>query len=412
MAADSNTTAPNELEQLDRALPAEKSKANRGQPSALRRINIDAIVRKIQTDAPITRADLARATDLSYPTVMKIGNMLLKNRVAEWVPDDSQESAGRGRPASFMQMASSSSHVISISFRPSHILGATSGLDGRTLHERTVPLPESYEEILEATHQLITSLQETSGSRTLGLGLSVPGQLETGIEARVIESSNIPSMTNHNISEDLRKLTNLPAVAVSTMRALHNSEIICGQAVGLENFVVLSYYSGMALAMSCDGTFVEGAHGMAGELGHLIAKPNGELCGCGNHGCLETLATDLALAHSISRKLDRTVTVTEMIGLIKNDPDEFAAEIEQMLDYLAIAIGGTINIFNPEAVFLYGRLLEIDDSYLEKLKEKVPGCCLKSLASKCLLKKSKSSMIQGAALAVVEELTQKMGTKA
>ncbi|NOX98770.1 MAG: ROK family protein [Verrucomicrobia bacterium] len=411
MSTDSNTATASDLEKRGNAQSVEQSKANRGQPSALRRINIDAIVRKIQTDAPITRADLARATELSYPTVMKIGNMLLKNRVAEWVADDSQESAGRGRPASYMQMASTSSHVIAISFRPSHILGATSGLDGHTLYEKKCPIPDSYEKILEATHQLILSLQDTCESPTLGIGLSVPGQLEAGVSGRVLESPNIPSMTDHCISEDLSKLTNLPTVAVSTMRALHNSEIIRGQAVGHENFAVLSYYSGMALAMSCDGVYVEGSHGMAGELGHLIAKTDGDLCGCGNYGCLETLATDLALAHAISRKLGRSITVDEMIDLIKNDPDEFAAEIDQMLDYLAIAIGGTINIFNPEAVFLYGRLLEIDDSFLEKLKEKLPHCCLKSLAAKCTLKKSKSSMIQGAALAVVEELTRKLGAK-
>ena len=100
-----------------------------------------------------------------------------------------------------------------------------------------------------------------------------------------------------------------------------------------------------------------------------------------------------------------------MIDLIKKQPGKFADEIDHMLDYLAIAVGTTINIFNPEAVFLYGRLLNIDDSFLEKLSEKVPGSCLRSLASKCILKKSKSSMIQGAALAIVEKLTRKLSTK-
>ena len=384
---------------------------NRGQPSALRRINIDAIVRKIQTDAPITRSDLARSTELSYPTVMKIGNMLLENNVAEWVPDDDREISGRGRPASYIQMASSSAHVIAISFRPSHILGATSGLDGHTLKEARCPIPQSYPEILEATHQLIKDLQETSPSRTLGLGLAVPGLLETSTNGWVIESPNIPAMTEHHLTEDLGKLTDLPTVAVSTMHALYNSEIIRGQAVGHENFAVLSYYSGMGLAVSSNGVFVDGSHGMAGELGHFIVKPDGELCGCGNRGCLETLATDLALAHSISRKLERTVTVGEMTELIRKAPYRFESEIDHMLDYLAIAIGGTINIFNPEAVFLYGRLLDIDDMFLDKLRGKIPGKCLKALASKCVLKKSKSSMIQGAALAIVEELTRKLSSK-
>ncbi len=388
-----------------------KSKeANRGQPGALRRINIDAIVRKIQIDAPITRADLARSTDLSYPTVMKIGNMLLDNNVAEWVADDNQEASGRGRPASYMQMASTATHVIAISFRPTHILGATASLDGRTLRETTYPIPQTYPEILKTSHQLIKDLQQGSDSRTLGLGLSVPGQLDPSSNDLIIESPNIPAMAGHHITGDLNKITNLPTAAVSTMRALYNSEIIRGQAVGYENFAILSYYSGMGLAMACNGSYVNGANGMAGELGHLIAESGGELCGCGNRGCLETLATDLALSHAVSRNLGHTVSVDEMLELIRKSPDRFAPEIDHMLNYLAIAIGGTINIFNPQAVFLYGRLLEVNDTFLTRLKKKIPSKCLKSLASKCLVEKSKSTMIQGAALAIVEKLTSKLGS--
>ena len=195
------------------------------------------------------------------------------------------------------------------------------------------------------------------------------------------------------------------------MRSLYNSAIIRGHAVQHENFAILNYYAGMGLAVSNNGSFIDGANGMAGELGHIIVDPKGELCGCGNRGCLETLATDLALAHSISKKIGKTVTVDEMVELIKNDPDEFAAEFDLMLDYLAIAVGATINIFNPEAVLLYGRLLDIDDSFIAKLEEKVPCRCLKALASKCILKKSKSRTIQGAALAIAEGLTRNLSSK-
>ncbi len=411
MAEKTKINAPDSGETPARST-SNKSKVNRGQPGSLRRINIDSIVRKIQTEAPITRADLVRATELSYPTVTKICDLLLDNNIAEWVPDDFREKSGRGRPASAMQMAHSSAHVIAISFRPSYILGATSSLDGHIIQETQCPIPSTYPEILKATHQLINTLKESNNTPTLGLGLAAPGLLETGEHTQLTVSSNIPALTEHYITEDLSELTKLPTVIVSTMRSLYNSEIIRGHAVGHENFAILNYYAGMGLAVACNDSFVDGSHGMAGELGHIIAKPHGgELCGCGNHGCLETLATDLALANSISRKLGRTVSVDEMVELIKKSPDQFADEIDHMIDYLAIAVGATINIFNPEAVLLYGRLLEIDDSFFAKLEEKVPGRCLKALSSKCILKKSKSRTIQGAAIAIAEELTRKLSSK-
>ena len=103
--------------------------------------------------------------------------------------------------------------------------------------------------------------------------------------------------------------------------------------------------------------------------------------------------------------------IEEIGELIASSPDEFAAEIDSMLEYLAIAVGATINIFNPEAVLLYGKLLDTDDYFLEKLKEKMPNKCLKTLAAKCVLKKSKARTIEGAALAIAEELTSNLSSQ-
>jgi predicted NBD/HSP70 family sugar kinase len=388
--------------------PSGKSKASRGQPSSLRRINIDAIVRKIQIDAPITRSELTRATELSYPTVMKICDLLLEKKLIEWLPDSDRDGNRRGRPASYLQMSTSSAHVIAISFRPSYILAATAGLDGNTIRELRCPIPQTYPEILSSAHQLIKELRESNNSPTLGLGLAAPGLLEIGAHTQLTVSSNIPALAEHYITEDLGKLTNLPTVIVSTMRSLYNSSIIRGHAVKHEDFAILNYYAGMGLAVASNGVYMNGSQGMAGELGHTIVEPNGKPCGCGNRGCLETLATDLALAHSISHKLGRTVPVDEMVGLIRKSPSRFEEEIDRMLDYLAIAVGMTINIFNPEAILLYGRLLEIDDAFFDKLKKKTAATCLKQLASHCTLKKSKSRTIQGAALAIADELTRQL----
>ncbi len=388
-----------------------KKEVNPGQPGSLRRINIDRIVRKIQTDAPITRSDLVRSTGLSYPTVMKIADFLLEKNMVEWDLDESNETGGRGRPASYMQMASNSAHVIAVSFRPTLIHAAISSLDGKIIKEIECPIPSTYPEILEASVQLIKDLQRSSNSPTLGVGLASPGLLEIGNHSKLTISANIPALTEHFIAEDLAELIHLPTVIVGTMRSLYNSEIIRGHAVDHKNFAILNYYAGMGLAVSSNGNYIDGAHGMAGELGHIVVEVGGELCGCGNRGCLETRATDHALAKSISKRMERTISVDEMSELIRKSPSRFEDEIDQMLNFLAISIGMTINIFNPETVLLYGRLLDIHPSFFDKLQKKVPATCLSSLAATCTLKKSNSRTIEGAALAIVEELTNKLGSK-
>ena len=78
---------------------------------------------------------------------------------------------------------------------------------------------------------------------------------------------------------------------------------------------------------------------MATEIGHITVDPNGRLCGCGNRGCLETLATESALVRAISQRYNMSLDIHDVIQLIRNgeiQPDE---EIRQILEYVAIAVG-------------------------------------------------------------------------
>ena len=133
----------------------------------------------------------------------------------------------------------------------------------------------------------------------------------------------------------------------------------------------VDYRGGLGLAVASGGRLIRGSCGMAGELGHLIIDPGGERCGCGNRGCLETLATDLALAEGVSRKLRRTVSVDQLVDILRQTPERIAAEVDRMLDYLAIGVGAVINIFNPQAVFLCGRFLETSEVLQARLIERV-----------------------------------------
>ena len=104
------------------------------------------------------------------------------------------------------------------------------------------------------------------------------------------------------------------------------------------------------------GRLLTGHSGLAGEIGHVTAVPEGgRKCGCGNTGCLETVASDSALAFHASRKLGRAVTVDEVIELARSGTVDLAAELDAMAGYLAVGVAAVINLFNPAVVFVHCR---------------------------------------------------------
>ena len=376
----------------------------KARPALLRRFNLRTTVHQLQIAGPLSRADLARDTDISYPTVMKICDTLTENRLIE--EGDIQRPA-LGRPGQSLRMATECAQVISISLGPERIRAGIAGLDGILVDETCAEIPETYAELLKAVETLVARLKRMRRARTLGLGVAVPGLIDTG-EQRVIVSPNVPLLNGRLLSRDLRAKTRLRVVVVGTMRAQFLAERVRGRAVGLDDFALLNYRGGLGLAVATNGRFVEGTAGMAGELGHIVVDPDGEQCGCGHRGCLETIATDVALAKTVSRKLRRSVSVDQLVEILRTDPERIAAEVDRAVDYLAVGIGVVINLFNPQAVFLFGRFVEADDDIFSRLMQRVGNSTLKELARNCTVAPTQCDTLQGAALAVVDDLVDRL----
>lgn len=379
----------------------------RARPGLLRRFNLEAVARRLQAAAPLSRADLARQTGISYPTVTKICDTLAERRFIE--PCDS-ENRSLGHLGNCLRMSSSTAQVVSVAIGPDCIRVAANGLDGRVIEKIHSPAASSYEELLDTVDCEVRRLKRKRRPKTLGVGVCVPGLVDTTDE-RVIESPNVPVLNGRQVASDLRRRTKLPCTLVETMSAIFFAERIRGQAVDIDDFAIVNYRGGLGLAIASGGRLVRGSFGMAGELGHVIVDPGGERCGCGNRGCLETLATDLALAKGVSRKLRRTVSVDQLIDILRQTPERIAAEVDRTLDYLAIGVGAVINIFNPQAVFLCGRFLETSEELQARLIERVRRSSLKQLAQNCTIAAIQCNALEGAALAVVDELVHDLTEK-
>src|SRR5207248_35116 len=120
-----------------------------------------------------------------------------------------------------------------------------------------------------------------------------------------------------------------------------------GAARGVEDFAMLDISQGMGVGVVNGGQLLTGHSGLAGELGHVTVRLDGRPCGCGNRGCLETEATDTALAVAVSERLGRRVAVEEIIELVPAGKLQGKAEFARGREYLAVGLAAAPHLFNP-----------------------------------------------------------------
>jgi N-acetylglucosamine repressor len=144
---------------------------------------------------------------------------------------------------------------------------------------------------------------------------------------------------------------------------------------------------------------------MAGEVGHITVVPDGVRCGCGNRGCLETLATDAALVRLIGEKLAKPVSLAAVADLLTTRPADFQHELRTVTEYLAIAIAAVINIFNPTTLFVHGELLAGAPERFARVLERVRQRTLTASLADCTIVATKSSKRQGAVAGIIHHLT-------
>ncbi len=148
---------------------------------------------------------------------------------------------------------------------------------------------------------------------------------------------------------------------IQDQHALCMAERHFGRAKGLDDFAILDVSSGVGMGVMSGGRLVRGHSGFAGEIGHITVAPKGRLCGCGNRGCLETVASDTALAWRVSRRLGRQIDIDELIRLVHSGELDPAEECKEVVGYLAIGLATVINVFNPSTLFIHGQLFDVDE---------------------------------------------------
>lgn len=246
---------------------------------------------------------------------------------------------------------------------------------GRVLAREIVPTPADDQ---QATLAAMADAGRAVASRdTVAVGISAaglvthPGGVMRYAPNLVWRDADLPRAIGGELG--------LPAVAENDANAAAWGEYRVGGEGSLQHLLFVTVGTGIGGGIVSDGRLVRGAHGFAAEIGHIVVEPDGPICGCGNHGCWETVASGSAITR-LARGAVRADPASAIGVLAGGDPaaatgrmaTEAAAKgdaaaaaiITEVGTRLGTGIAGLVNILDPEAVIVGGGASAIGEPLL------------------------------------------------
>lgn len=244
-----------------------------------------------------------------------------------------------------------------------HTLRIAGRTDEPTRHELG---PEGViDQIVRQTRESVRQTG-TEWSHVSGLAIGAPGPLDstTGV---VLSPPNMPGWDDVPLKTMLEAELQIPVKVVNDANAAALGESYFGAGRGHRNLVYLTISTGIGGGIVVEGRLLEGASGMAGELGHMTIDRSGPICKCGNRGCLEVLASGTAIARRFREGLEAGVKsgATDWLGEAHPTAadvaraaalgDEFALTVfTDAAEAVGFGVVNCIHIFNPEVIAIGG----------------------------------------------------------
>lgn len=287
-------------------------------PRRARVRNTQLVLKTIYAQEPISRAEVARVTNLTPPTVSDVVASLIASGLVDEVGYAPSTS---GRRAILLKVLDDSRQLVGLDLSREDFRGALANLRGQITHRVDLPLQgRDGDAALALVYDLVDELVKSASSPLLGIGIGAPGLVDAS-EGVLQQSVNL-NWRYIPFRNLLQKRYDLPVYMAndSQVGALAVYTFGDRRENGLP-LVVINASWGVGAGIIIDGQLLHGSPVGAGEIGHTTVVPNGELCACGNHGCLETIAS--------SRSIIRRVKT-----LAENNPHSSFNELVSDLDQI------------------------------------------------------------------------------
>ncbi|WP_022792377.1 ROK family transcriptional regulator [Marinococcus halotolerans] len=386
----------------------------------MKSINKSIVLNKIRSEGPISRAQIAKETNLTPPTVSaNVRELIEQGIVKESRLGDSQG----GRKPTMLVINSSDFYIIGLDAGPTEVEFGLADLSGTVIHHlrESISLTEESEfldVVKKGIHDLLNEIP-LMRDKVVGIGVAMHGVVDvatgTSLFAPNLHLRNIP------IKEELEKEFGFLVKVENDARAMALGEAWFGSGENVTSMVAVNVGRGIGSGIIINGELYHGEYDIAGELGHMAIDVHGRRCACGSNGCLQTVASGPAVAERTVESLKEHPD-SHIWELIEGDLERVSGEVvfaaaeagdplaidilRQTGEYLGIGLTNLIHIINPTKVIIGGGVSESGEYVLEPVRRIIQerGLTQQAKQTKVVLTEfgSKATMLGAVALLLVE----------
>jgi N-acetylglucosamine repressor len=339
----------------------------------------------------ISRAEIARVTDLTATTVSNVVAELITDGLVE---EEASVPLTKGKPPTLLRVNKDAHYMICLDLTRSAFQGAVINLRGEILERLSIPIRRrTGEAALEVAYALVDALLPTAAGSILGIGVGAPGIIDpgNGIVHRAVNFGwyDLP------LRGLLKERYELSTYIANASHAAVLAEYIFGRRKNTSDLVVVKVGHEVGAGIILNGQLFLG-HGFgAGEIGHVKVVENGERCSCGNFGCLETVCSSRAVvkrAQAIAQDnpsslLNRfALTPAELdidCVLRASEADDVALQplVADVGHFLGVAIANLVGVLSVPFVLIAGSVGDFGEPLLNVINQEVMNRSLARMVS-------------------------------
>ena len=358
--------------------------------------NAALVLRALYDHGPVSRAEVARMTGLTRTTVGEV--------VSELITDGMAREIGRGpstggKQPILLEVVGDARHVIGLDLGEFVFRAALVDLQGtiRATAERPVFGLDGAQS-LDVVHELIDELSAGREATLLGIGVGTPGIVDTAT-GRIRSAVNL-DWEDLSLGEILAARHHVPVQVSNDSRAAAFAIEMFATPTRerrTANLVAIKVGRGIGAGVVLGGQLFHGDRSAAGEIGHTVVENDGAACRCGRFGCLETVASamaivrratelarsnpDGALAAALARNPDEELTLADVRAAMASGDEDARRLVVSAGRYLGEAIASLTGILDVERIVLHGSVATFGGPWLDAVRDEAARRSLALLAN-------------------------------
>jgi len=325
----------------------------------------------IRSGEATTRGQLTEATGLARSTVAQRVDALINSGLV--IEAGEAESTG-GRPPTILGFNDNAGVVLVADFGATHSRIALTNFGGETIVDQAIEIDidRGPEDVLGGLEQIFDDLLIRSGhtsSDVKGIGVGLPGPVDFD-RGMAVHPPIMAGWHEYPVADRLGDRFGVPVLVDNDVNimALGEQWVISPR---VDDFMYVKVGTGIGSGLILGGRIHRGAHGAAGDIGHVQATTQNVVCRCGNTGCLEAAAGGAALAAQLAEAHENVTGSRDVVRLVRAGKNDAARAVREAGRLIGQVLASTVNLLNPALIIIGGDMAAAEQQLLAGIREVV-----------------------------------------